>query len=139
MISSPSPRPSVLIICARATNGVAARAPRANDGTSARARRARARGTRATAHRRAGAETRGALYFANPASATGRDHLTIKRSDDGGRTWDGGSLLIQEGASAGYSSLLRRTLPGDDANSGILYESEETGCIDFKRFPLEMR
>ena len=85
-----------------------------------------------------GSPARGALYFSNPASATARANLTVRRSDDGGRTWGGGSVTIQAGVSSGYSSLLRRTIIGDDARSGILYEATDKGCIDFSTFPLAM-
>ena len=85
-----------------------------------------------------GSPARGALYFSNPASATERANLTVRRSDDGGRTWGGGSVTIQAGASSGYSSLLRRTIVGDDTRSGLLYEATDEGCIDFSTFPLAM-
>ena len=45
-----------------------------------------------------------AVYFSNPASATARDKLTVKKSADNGDTWTP-VALVQEGASAGYSCL----------------------------------
>merc|ERR1711907_746610 len=36
----------------------------------------------------------GRVYFSNPASTSGRDHITVKQSSDGGQTWSS-SYLIQ--------------------------------------------
>merc|ERR1719267_382110 len=38
-------------------------------------------------------------YFSNPASSTGRNHITIKRSSDNAQSWPD-SLLVLEGSSA---------------------------------------
>ena len=43
------------------------------------------------------------LVFSNPASATGRVAMTVRTSDDGGRTWTAGTLL--HAGPAAYSSL----------------------------------
>ena len=42
----------------------------------------------------------GATYFSNPASTTGRDHTSIRRSVDNAQTWSN-PLLVEPGASAG--------------------------------------
>jgi sialidase-1 len=78
----------------------------------------------------------GHVYFSNPDSTSGRNHLTVKRSDDGGHSWTA-SYLIQAESSAGYSSLVQGTV-GSDEKGGILFESSSNGCIDFKTFPLSM-
>merc|ERR1711957_209503 len=61
------------------------------------------------------------VYFSNPASTRGRTHLTVRRSDDGGKTWSR-SLMIQEKASGGYTSLVQGSV-GDEKHGGILFES----------------
>lgn len=78
----------------------------------------------------------GSVFFSNQASATSRSHLTVRRSDDGGRTWKA-KLELQEGKSAGYSSLVGGPV-GDGAHGGILYESVAPGSIDFMVFPLDL-
>lgn len=78
----------------------------------------------------------GSVYFSNPASPSSRSHLTVRRSDDGGFTWLS-KLEIQEGASAGYSSLVQGSV-GDADHGGILYESTSPGSIDFATFPLAL-
>jgi len=78
----------------------------------------------------------GSVYFSNPSSPSSRSHLTVRRSDDGGLTWSS-KLEIQEGKSAGYSSLVQGSV-GDAEHGGILYESTSPGCIDFATFPLTM-
>src|SRR5690606_5574031 len=61
------------------------------------------------------AEGRSRLAFANPAAAS-RVRMTVRVSDDRGRTWPI-SRVVYEGPSA-YSSLV--PLPGDEL--GLLYE-----------------
>eukprot|EP00746_Dinoflagellata_sp_MGD_P067816 gnl/MRDRNA2_/MRDRNA2_28005_c0_seq1.p1 gnl/MRDRNA2_/MRDRNA2_28005_c0~~gnl/MRDRNA2_/MRDRNA2_28005_c0_seq1.p1 ORF type:complete len:140 (+),score=19.33 gnl/MRDRNA2_/MRDRNA2_28005_c0_seq1:245-664(+) len=73
------------------------------------------------------------IYFSNPANPYSREGLTVRRSDDNGKTWLA-SLQIQSGKSWGYSSLVKDTL-GDD-HSGVLYESSSEGSIDFALYPL---
>ena len=65
-------------------------------------------------------ENRGRLLFSNPATARGpRRRITIKASIDGGESWASGrSVLLDEGASAGYSCLTMI----DEETVGILYE-----------------
>eukprot|EP00930_Biecheleria_cincta_P045476 TRINITY_DN31339_c0_g1_i1.p1 TRINITY_DN31339_c0_g1~~TRINITY_DN31339_c0_g1_i1.p1 ORF type:complete len:355 (-),score=31.64 TRINITY_DN31339_c0_g1_i1:70-1134(-) len=79
----------------------------------------------------------GNLYFSNPASHTTRSHLTVRRSDDGGHTWNS-QLEIQAERSAGYSSLLEGRI-GVSNFGGILYESGAKGCVDFASFPLNLQ
>jgi sialidase-1 len=72
----------------------------------------------------------GALLFCNPAVPKGRNHLTVRLSEDEGKTWPH-SRLICEGSSA-YSSLA--ALPGGEI--GLLYERNDYKQLTFARFPL---
>jgi hypothetical protein len=72
----------------------------------------------------------GALYLSNDATHVGRRHLTVRRSMDGGFTWDDGRM-VEHGVS-GYSQLVG--LPGQAA-LGVLYERH--GGIAFKRVPAQ--
>jgi sialidase-1 len=74
--------------------------------------------------------TKGALLFCNPAVPRGRNHLTVRLSEDEGKTWPH-SKLICEGSSA-YSSLA--VLPGGEI--GLLYERDDYKHLTFVRFPL---
>ncbi|KAL1515325.1 hypothetical protein AB1Y20_001956 [Prymnesium parvum] len=88
----------------------------------------------------------GVTYFSNPASNVSRTHLSIRRSTDSAATWSS-TLLVQAGASPGYSCLAKGELPAAPADSkegraapaaregGILYES--ASGISFSRFPLD--
>lgn len=74
----------------------------------------------------------GWLLFSNPNSLTGRDHITIKASRDGGKTWPKEhQLLLDEGRSAGYSCLTMI----DETTVGILYEGSQAH-MTFQRIPL---
>ncbi|EGJ71035.1 putative neuraminidase [Bacteroides coprosuis DSM 18011] len=60
------------------------------------------------------------LFFSNPNTTEGRDHITIKMSLDGGYTWkESNQILVDEGHSWGYSCLTMI----DEETVGILYES----------------
>ena len=60
------------------------------------------------------------LIFSNPNSTSRRNHITIKISTDGGKTWlPEHQLMIDEGDSWGYSCLTMV----DKETVGILYES----------------
>lgn len=62
------------------------------------------------------------LLFANPNSASTRDHITIKVSRDDGKTWpEENWLLLDEWKGRGYSSI---TSIGEDA-IGIVYEGSQ--------------
>merc|ERR1712232_798799 len=77
------------------------------------------------------------VYFANPNHATRRKELTLRRSDDGGKSWSR-SLVLQEDESTGYSSIVHGTVR-DDMHSGILYETAGSpGTIEFRVFPLDL-
>jgi len=76
----------------------------------------------------------GATYFSNPASTTGRDHITIRRSTDNARTWEA-SLLVHEGPTFGYSCLVKGEILGTQNVGGILYESANQD-IAFSQFEL---
>jgi sialidase-1 len=81
----------------------------------------------------------GATYFSNPASSSGRNHLTIKKSTDNTATW-AKSLLIESGNSAGYSCLVKGAIEEGGKTStdgGLLYEAVG-GTIKFVRFPLAL-
>jgi sialidase-1 len=82
----------------------------------------------------------GATYFSNPASTSGRNQLTIKKSTDNTVTW-AKSLLVQDDASAGYSCLVKGAIKGGDGKAstdgGLLYEAVD-GTIKFARFPLSL-
>ncbi|HEX5105656.1 MAG TPA: sialidase family protein [Pirellulaceae bacterium] len=71
------------------------------------------------------------LLFSNPADAKGRHHLTVRASNDQGKTWPR-SRMICEGSSA-YSSLA--ALPG--GGIGLLYERDNYQHLTFVRFPLD--
>jgi sialidase-1 len=58
-----------------------------------------------------------ALLFSNPASKENRERMTVRLSEDEGRTWSAGRLL-HEGA-CGYSCMT----PLPDGTVGILYET----------------
>jgi len=79
----------------------------------------------------------GATYFSNPASTSGRKHLTIRKSTDNAASWDAGTLLVQAGASAGYSCLVKGALHADTQSGGILFEASD-GTLKFGRFPLSL-
>ena len=84
-----------------------------------------------------------AIFFANPASMRGRNRGTLRRSDDGGRTWDK-SLWV--GSPFDYSSL---TLTSDPEKLGLLWETWEPvggkhcngeACsIVFGQFPADLQ
>ena len=71
------------------------------------------------------------LLFSNPASQSGRSHITIKASLDQGETWPY-ALTVDEGGGWGYSCLTMV----DSGTVGILYESSK-GHIVFQAVPLQ--
>jgi sialidase-1 len=70
----------------------------------------------------------GLLAFSNPAVPKGRNHVTVRISEDEGKTWPH-ARLICEGSSA-YSSLT--ILP--DGEIGLLYERDDYKRIVLARF-----
>lgn len=68
------------------------------------------------------------LLFSNPASANKRECMTIKQSDDNGKTWK--PLHVVYSGPAAYSDLL--ILP--DGRIGILYEYGENNAYENIRF-----
>ena len=72
----------------------------------------------------------GALYQSNAASTTSRSHMTVKKSLDGGETWDKG-LLVHSGSS-GYSQLVALR---DSGELGLLFEAD--GDLMWTRVPME--
>lgn len=76
----------------------------------------------------------GLILFANPASVTKREKMTVRVSDDDGRTWSPGRV-VWAGPSA-YSCLVG--LPAGDVS--LLYEAGDQRPyerIDFARFDVE--
>jgi len=65
-----------------------------------------------------------ALFFSNPATTSGRTHMTVRRSDDDGRSWAASQLVFSGGAA--YSCLTR--VPQGDNKVGLLWETTALGC-----------
>eukprot|EP01116_Phalansterium_solitarium_P010341 TRINITY_DN2502_c0_g1_i4.p1 TRINITY_DN2502_c0_g1~~TRINITY_DN2502_c0_g1_i4.p1 ORF type:complete len:371 (+),score=108.22 TRINITY_DN2502_c0_g1_i4:1924-3036(+) len=80
----------------------------------------------------------GALYFSNPASTQVRENLTVRRSDDDGRTWPA-SLLVSPGKLWGGYSCMASGDPISAGFGGILYEryNDTVAVISFSVFPLK--
>ena len=73
------------------------------------------------------------LIFSNPNSTEGRHHMTIKASEDEGRTWPQEyQVLLDEGTGRGYSCLTSI----DENNIGILYESSQADLV-FQKVQME--
>ena len=73
----------------------------------------------------------GELIFSNPADSQQRKKLTIRSSNDGGRTWSRGRLMDPGGAMYSCLTVLR------DGRLGLLYESADAEGLVFVRFPLD--
>ncbi len=76
---------------------------------------------------------RDVILFSNPASQDKRERMTVRRSEDGGETWDA-SRVLHEGPAA-YSCLVAL----EDGEAGCLYEAGEENpyeSIRFVRFTL---
>ena len=58
-------------------------------------------------------------YFSNPASTTGREKTTVRRSLDNAQTWSS-SVVIESGKSAGYSCLVAGELKSAAGSGGSL-------------------
>lgn len=72
------------------------------------------------------------LLFSNPDSLRGRNHITIKASLDGGKTWPASHhLLLDEQNGRGYSCLTMI----DSKTVGILYEGSQAH-MTFQRVKL---
>ena len=70
------------------------------------------------------AATDGSLLFSNPAHHRSRVRMTLRRSPDGGATWDKG-VLVYPGPS-GYSVLGQ----GSDGSVYLLYENGDMAYSD---------
>ena len=75
-------------------------------------------------------ERPGRLIFSNPASGKSRHRLTVRVSNDEGKSWPVGRMLVE--GSAAYSSLV--ALP--DGTIGCLLERDNYRRITFARFNL---
>jgi sialidase-1 len=76
----------------------------------------------------------GALVFTNPASARERKGLTVRVSDDGGRTWSAGRVLDPRPSAYSCLAVLR------DGSLGVLYECGDRSAYEtltFARFSLD--
>jgi sialidase-1 len=76
----------------------------------------------------------GALVFTNPASARERKGLTVRVSDDGGKTWSAGRVLDPRPSAYSCLAVLR------DGTLGVLYECGEKSAYEtltFARFSLD--
>jgi sialidase-1 len=73
------------------------------------------------------------LLFSNPAvDSPPRRHTTVRLSTDHGQTWpENAAALLDEGVSAGYSSLTMI----DPQTIGILYEGSRSH-LTFQRIPM---
>jgi sialidase-1 len=80
-------------------------------------------------------QTAAGLYFSNPASATERVNMTVRKSLDGGNSWPQ-SLQVYAG-SAAYSTLVPVGDPSVGA-VGIVYERtyNTTIHISYSRVPI---
>lgn len=66
------------------------------------------------------------LLFANPASTSKRDHITLKVSYDDGNTWpEEKHILLDEYSGRGYSCITSV----NDSTIGILYESSQADMV----------
>ena len=82
--------------------------------------------------REVGKNVGGWLLFSNPDSTRSRSHITIKASNDRGKTWPKQHrLLLDEGRGAGYSCMTMI----DEKTVGILYEGSGAH-LTFQRIPL---
>ena len=84
----------------------------------------------------------GRMYFANPASASRRQDITIRRTLPGSLRWEEDTYLVAPGETfGGYTSLV--VSPGvatpQGVAGGILFErnTTATAVISFALFPLE--
>lgn len=71
---------------------------------------------------------KGALLFSNPNDVQRRVNLTVRKSTDGGKTWDIGRVLDPGGAMYSCMTVLR------DGRIGMLYESIDSEGLVFLRF-----
>ena len=72
------------------------------------------------------------LLFTNPATPSGRHHMTVRLSEDEGRTWPVAKLIYA--GSAAYSCLT--VLPNGDV--GLIFERDNYGKLSFLRFSINV-
>ncbi|MFA7583068.1 MAG: sialidase family protein, partial [Proteiniphilum sp.] len=79
-----------------------------------------------------GGEEKSVLLFVNPASATKRNHITLKVSQDEGNSWpEEKQILLDEYSGRGYSCITSV----NDSTIGILYESSQADMV-FQQIPV---
>lgn len=79
-----------------------------------------------------GGEEKSVLLFVNPASATKRNHITLKVSYDEGNSWpEEKAILLDEYSGRGYSCITSV----NDSTIGILYESSQADMV-FQQIPV---
>lgn len=71
------------------------------------------------------------LLFANPASKSKRERMTVRLSEDEGRTWNAG--LVVDPAASGYSCLTRLNA----TQAGLLYERDTYQHLTFVPLKLD--
>ena len=64
----------------------------------------------------------GTVYFSNPASKTHRDQMTVKKSSNGGETWEIGTPIF--GGPSAYSNLVPIGVPVSNSY-GVVFENGE--------------
>ncbi len=74
---------------------------------------------------------RNRLLFSNAAFATERINMTIRMSEDEGRTWPYGRIIYQGSVAYSSMSVLQ------DGHIGILFENDDYSKITFSRLSME--
>lgn len=62
------------------------------------------------------------MYFSNPASKTHRDQMTVKKSSNGGETWEIDTPIF--GGPSAYSNLVPIGVPVSNSY-GVVFENGE--------------
>jgi len=78
-----------------------------------------------------GAGDKGVILFANPASPSGRQRMTVRASRDDGKTWP--ASLVLHGGSSAYSCLVNIT----PTQIGCLFEADGYARITLSTFTLD--
>ncbi len=70
------------------------------------------------------------ILFSNPAHETKRERMTVRISNDDGKTWSDGKCICQD--FSGYSCLVKQA----DDKIGLLYETKNSS-LTYAKFSLE--